>query len=222
MKSIIITGGGSGLGFALAKEYANQYNVILIGRSIQKLNRAKEHLSNGGYTVQAHVCDVSSIEAVRDVFGKIFAQEDVHMLINNAGAGIFGPLESLSSEDIETMLNTNVKGTIYPSTVALPFLKEKAGGKIMNIISTAGLRGKVNESVYCASKFAVRGFTESLVKELDGTGISVTAVYMGGMDTPFWSESDHVKDKSRFKTAEQVAAMIKAEDQGQPEIFIDR
>ena len=63
----------------------------------------------------------------------------------------------------------------------------------MNIISTAGLRGKVNEAVYAASKFAVRGFTESLQKEYEGSRMKINAVYMGGMDTPFWEGSNHVK-----------------------------
>lgn len=89
----------------------------------------------------------------------------------------------------------------------------------MNIISTAGLRGKVNESVYCASKFAIRGFSESLLKELEGR-IKVVAVYMGGMDTPFWNNTDHVKDKSRFKSPREVALKIKELDDGRCEIVI--
>ncbi|MCK6255743.1 SDR family oxidoreductase [Fictibacillus sp. KIGAM418] len=222
MKSVIITGGGSGLGAALADEYAKQYKVILIGRSLKKLNSVADSLAAQGFEAESCVCDITSMEEVKHVFDQLFQREDVHMLINNAGSGIFGPLEELSVDEIETMLDTNVKGTIFTAKTCLPFFKDKQEGRIMNIISTAGLRGKVNESVYCASKFAVRGFTESLVKELDGTGIQVTAVYMGGMDTPFWDHSDHVKDKSRFKTPEQVALQIAAEDHGQPEIFIDR
>ncbi|SDN32026.1 Short-chain dehydrogenase [Fictibacillus solisalsi] len=223
MKSVIITGGGSGLGAALAEEYAKKYKVILIGRTLNKLTLVKELVMQRGQQADCYACDVTSMEEVKRVFGQLFQQEDIHMLINNAGSGIFGPLEKFTEEDVNLLLDTNVKGTIYTTMTALPYLKDKAQGQIMNIISTAGLRGKVNESVYCASKFAVRGFTESLVKELDGTGISVTAVYMGGMDTPFWNDSDHVKDKSRFKTPEQVAAQIAAEDTGNAgEIFIDR
>ncbi|MED2973087.1 SDR family NAD(P)-dependent oxidoreductase [Fictibacillus sp. B-59209] len=222
MKSVIITGGGSGLGAALAEEYGKQYKVILIGRSLKKLNSVADSLNSQGIKADCYSCDITSMDEVQHVFGPLFQREDVHMLINNAGSGIFGPLVELSVDEIETMLDTNIKGTIFTTKTSLPYFKERKEGKIMNIISTAGLRGKVNESVYCASKFAVKGFTESLVKELDGTGIQVTAVYMGGMDTPFWDHSDHVKDKSRFKTPEQVALQIAKEDQGKPEIFIDR
>ncbi|MDN4527577.1 SDR family NAD(P)-dependent oxidoreductase [Fictibacillus fluitans] len=222
MKSVIITGGGSGLGAALAEEYAKKYKVILIGRTLKKLTMVKDVLMQRGQQADCYACDVTSMEEVKHVFGQLFQREDIHMLINNAGSGIFGPLEKFTEEEVDLLLDTNVKGTLFTTMAALPYLKEKSEGKIMNVISTAGLRGKVNESVYCASKFAVRGFTESLVKELDGTGISVTAVYMGGMDTPFWEASDHVKDKSRFKTPQQVAVQIVSEDNGKAEIFIDR
>ncbi|MGG1573278.1 SDR family NAD(P)-dependent oxidoreductase [Fictibacillus sp. NRS-1165] len=222
MKSVVITGGGSGLGAALAEEYGKQYKVILIGRSITKLNSVADRLNSKGYKADCFACDITSIDEVQHVFGQLLQREDVHMLINNAGSGKFGPLEELSVDEIEAMLDTNVKGTIFTTKISLPYFKDRQEGKIMNIISTAGLRGKVNESVYCASKFAVKGFTESLVKELEGTGIQVTAVYMGGIDTPFWDHSEHIKDKSRFKTPEQVAFQIAEEDQGQPEIFIDR
>jgi len=81
-------------------------------------------------------------------------------------------------------------------------------GHILNIISTAGLRGKVNEDVYAASKFAVRGFTESLQKEYEASTIKITAVYMGGMDTPFWTDSDHISDRSRLRSPSEVAKLI--------------
>jgi short-subunit dehydrogenase len=84
---------------------------------------------------------------------------------------------------------------------------------VINIISTAGLKGKVNESVYCASKYAVRGFTESLQEELKDK-LDVTAVYMGGMATPFWDQSTHIKDKSRLKSATEVAKYIFKHDDG--------
>ncbi len=84
------------------------------------------------------------------------------------------------------------------------------------------MRGKKNESIYVASKFAVRGFTESLIKELEETAIKVTAVYMGGMDTPFWKETDHIKDRSRLKSPDEVAKFIMEQNTGQAEMFIDR
>jgi short-subunit dehydrogenase len=120
-------------------------------------------------------------------------------------------LTELDYEEIETAIQTNVLGTIFLTKELVPHLLEKEKPKIMNIISTAGQKGKVNESVYVASKYAVRGFTESLQKELKGK-IHVIATYMGGMDTPFWNETDHIKDKSRLKSPRKVAEIIVSKD----------
>lgn len=221
-KTVIITGGGSGLGLALAKQYSKEFNICLIGRTETKLQEAVQTVSQSNNRVSYQVCDVANYEEVQTVLKAIFEKESVHLLINNAGAGVFEPLSALTKDDIELMVNTNVYGTIYPSQAAFPLFKRQDSGKLMNIISTAGLRGKLNESVYCATKFAVRGFTESLVKEWEGTGIFPTAVYMGGMDTPFWDETDHIKDRSRLKSPDLVAKMIFEQDDNRSEIFIDR
>ncbi|MFD1359744.1 SDR family NAD(P)-dependent oxidoreductase [Fictibacillus halophilus] len=221
-KTVIITGGGSGLGLALAKQYIKKFNVCLIGRTETKLQEAVKTITQNDNRVSYQVCDVANYEQVQTVLHAIFEKESVHLLINNAGIGVFEPLNALTKDDIELMVNTNVYGTLYPSQAVFPLFKKQGFGKVMNIISTAGLRGKVNESVYCATKFAVRGFTESLVKEWEGTGIFPTAVYMGGMDTPFWDETDHIKDRSRLKSPETVAKMIFDQDDNRSEIFIDR
>ncbi|WP_308211952.1 SDR family NAD(P)-dependent oxidoreductase [Neobacillus cucumis] len=145
--------------------------------------------------------------------------EKIDQVINNAGIGYFGPLEEISADKISDMIDTNVKGTIYVTKAILPTFLERNAGKIMNIISTAGLRGKVQETAYCASKFAIRGFTEALVKELENTSISVSGVYMGGMDTPFWDENNFVTDRSRLKSAKDVAREI-LERENETELII--
>lgn len=221
-KTVIITGGGSGLGLALAREYNKTYNVYLVGRNEKKLEQAVQSFTHSENKVSYKVCDVTNYEQTESILQSIFQSENVHLLINNAGMGVFEPLENLSKTDITGMFETNVYGTIFPTKIAFPLFKKQGFGKVMNIISTAGLRGKVNESVYCASKFAVRGFTESIVKEWDGSNINPTAVYMGGMDTPFWDESTHIADRSRLKSPEQVASLIVEQDDNRPEIFIDR
>jgi short-subunit dehydrogenase len=221
-KTVIITGGGTGLGFALARQYQKEYNICLLGRTESKLQQAVEKLSGTNNSVTYKVCDVTNPQQTEDVLQEIFQEGQVHMLINNAGTGIFDSLDSLTEKDIKQMVETNIYGTIFPTKAAFPLLRNQGFGKVMNIISTAGLRGKVNESVYCATKFAVRGFTESLMKEWEETNIYPTAVYMGGMDTPFWDETDHIKDRSRLKSPDMVAELIYNEDDNKPEIFIDR
>ncbi|MDM5226863.1 SDR family oxidoreductase [Cytobacillus sp. NJ13] len=208
MKSVIITGAGSGLGKELALLFAKQgFHTILTGRTLDKLQSVEKEIHEAGGSAQSFSLDITILQEISSLMTQI-QSHDLYGLINNAGVGHFGPLDHLGEQEIQDMLQTNVLGTIYMTQAVLPSFKEKNGGLLMNIISTAGLKGKVNESVYAASKFAVRGFTESLQKELENTDIKVKAVYMGGMDTPFWDESDHIKNKSRLRSPEEVAVMI--------------
>ncbi|OZM57062.1 short-chain dehydrogenase [Lottiidibacillus patelloidae] len=224
MKHVIITGAGSGLGAELAKLYACKgFHIILLGRTKSRLEKAKNEIEELRGKATIFTCNVANYADVERVIEEIAKQfPSINGVINNAGVGYFGNLEQLTEQEINEMIDTNVKGTIYLTSKVLPLLRKAEQAKIMNIISTAGLRGKVNESVYVASKFAVRGFTESLVKEFADTNIAVTAVYMGGMSTPFWEGSNHIKDSSRLKDPKFVAEKIINEDNGQPEIFIDR
>lgn len=208
MKSVIITGAGSGLGKELALLFAGQgFHIILTGRTLDKLQSVEQEIHEAGGSAQSYTVDITQTKDISKLITQL-QNHELYGLINNAGVGHFGPVNSLSAQDIQEMFETNTLGTIYMTQAVLSLLKEKNEGLLMNIISTAGLKGKVNESVYVASKFAVRGFTESLQKELENTNIKVKAVYMGGMDTPFWNESDHIKDKSRLRSPKEVAAMI--------------
>ncbi|MGM0779770.1 MAG: SDR family NAD(P)-dependent oxidoreductase [Bacillota bacterium] len=208
MKSVIITGAGSGLGKELALLFAGQgFHIILTGRTMDKLQSVEQEIHEAGGSAQSYTVDITQTKDISKLITHL-QNHELFGLINNAGVGHFGPVNSLSAQDIQEMFETNTLGTIYMTQAVLPLLKEKNEGLLMNIISTAGLKGKVNESVYVASKFAVRGFTESLQKELENTNIKVKAVYMGGMDTPFWDENDHIKDKSRLRSPKAVAAMI--------------
>lgn len=208
MKSVIITGAGSGLGKELALLFARQgLHTILTGRTLDKLQSVEQEIREAGGSAEVHTLDITKTKEISKLMTQI-QDHELYGLLNNAGVGHFGPFNSLSEQDIQEMFDTNTLGTIHMTQAILPFLKEKNEGLLMNIISTAGLKGKVNESVYVASKFAVRGFTESLQKELENTNIKVKAVYMGGMDTPFWDESDHIKDKSRLRSPKEVAEMI--------------
>ncbi|SDJ81601.1 SDR family NAD(P)-dependent oxidoreductase [Salimicrobium halophilum] len=217
MGTVIITGAGSGLGKALAEQYASGgHKIYLTGRSEEKLRRVQYEIRGQGGDAETIVCDITENASVVEMLKQV---DEIDVLINNAGIGIFGPLPDYEEKDIDAMLNTNVKGAILLTQAAQPKL-EASGGRVLNIISTAGLRGKVNESIYCASKFAVRGFTESLHKEWEDKSIDATAVYMGGMNTPFWDESDHVSNPEKLKTPEEVAKIIFDQDDRRKEIEI--
>ncbi|WML57372.1 SDR family oxidoreductase [Neobacillus sp. PS2-9] len=209
MKTMIVTGAGSGLGKELAFLFSKKgFHLLLVGRTIEKLVEAKQEIEALGGKADLLSLDISNNEDVVSKLNGLNERYQVAGLVNNAGVGHFGPFIEMDDTQIKEMLETNVWGTILMTKAILPLLSQNGEGRIMNIISTAGLRGKVNEAVYVASKFAVRGFTESLQKEYEGSGIKFNAVYMGGMDTPFWDESTHVSDKSRFRSPKEVAEII--------------
>jgi len=221
MKTIVITGAGSGLGKELALQYAKKGStIILIGKRQPPLLTVTDQIKQLGGRAFAYPLDIRDYAAVQETVEQIIKKHSVSCLINNAGVGHFGPLSTLSHEQINDMIETNTKGVIFMTKAFLPHFHSLKEASIINIISTAGLRGKVNESVYVASKFAIRGFSESLVKELANTNIAVTAVYMGGMDTPFWEGTDHIKDRSRLRSAKKVAQEIIAQYNRQAEIII--
>ncbi|QFT88037.1 Sepiapterin reductase [Bacillus sp. THAF10] len=213
MRTILITGAGTGLGKELALHYGKSgHTILLTGRRLAPLQAVAEEITKSGGTAFCYQLDVSNLTQVQETIVEITNKHSICYLLNNAGAGCFGPLEELNYEEIHIAIQTNVLGTIYLTKELLPHLLLQKDPKIMNIISTAGQKGKINESVYVASKFAVRGFTESLQKELEGV-VKVTATYMGGMDTPFWNETDHIKDKSRLKSPAEVAKTIAEQDE---------
>ena len=209
MKAIIITGAGSGLGKELSLLLAKQgYHMILTGRTEDKLLDVQAQIEQSEGSATTLELDIRNLEDVKEKAILLSKKFNLYGLVNNAGVGYFGPFSDVSDQEIEGMFQTNVFGTIHMTKAILPYLELNQEGLVLNIVSTAGLRGKKNEAVYCSSKFAVRGFTESMQKEYKGTGIRFVAAYMGGMDTPFWEGSDHVADSSRFRTAAEVADII--------------
>ncbi len=192
-KIAVITGAGSGLGTSLAKKYSNDgFHVCLLGRTKDKLERAAKTLPNEDYSI--FPVDVSSKNEVVRVFAQIKESlGSVNVLVNNAGIGVFDLAENITEDAIHQMIDINLKGTIFCTQEVLADMKENNSGSILNIVSTAGLEGKENESVYCASKFGTRGFHESLLVELKDTDIHLFGAYMGGMATEFW---DGILDES--------------------------
>ncbi|WP_071458743.1 SDR family NAD(P)-dependent oxidoreductase [Bacillus massilinigeriensis] len=208
MKTIIITGGGSGLGKELALLLAQEdFHIVLAGRHGDKLKAVLEQIEEAGGSASSLLLDVRNPDDIKEKMMVLNKAYDLYGLVNNAGIGIFGPFTESTDKELEDSFKTNVYGPLTMTKALLPYLEKKEEGLILNIISTAGLRGKKNEAVYCAGKFALRGFTESMQKEYAGTGIRFVAAYMGGMNTPFWEGSNHV-DPTSFRSPREVAEMI--------------
>ena len=226
-KVVIITGAGSGLGRELSILLAQKDAiVILVGRREKKLEETAKLIEEVGGISDLFSLDISISAEVKDFFNSIKQKYSrVDILINNAGVGSFANLEDLEIKDIDRMIDSNLKGTIYFTREVLYIMKEKNSGQIINIISTAGMRGKAQESVYAASKFGVSGLTKSLQQELKQTRVKVTGVFVGGMQTEFWDQSK--QETSSFMLASDVAEVVgelirKADNMQVSEIVIDR
>lgn len=182
---VVITGAGSGLGASLAKKYSDLgCHVCLLGRTQTKLIRTAETLNHNHSIYEVDISSKSDAAKVMQLIKEEIGQID--LLINNAGVGIFDLTENLSEESVQQMIDINLKGTIFCTQEVLNDMKKRNQGYIVNIVSLSGKRGKATESVYSASKFGVRGFTESLAIELEHTAIIVFGAYMGNMKTELW------------------------------------
>lgn len=177
-KNALITGAGKGIGKAIALALAAEgVNVALLARTEKDLLEVAKEVTAFGVRVVTAVADVASLEEVNKSTGVVFNKFDhIDILINNAGIGKFGKFLELSIKDWEQIIQVNLMGTYYVTRAFLPQMIERNSGDIINISSTAGLRGAAVTSAYSASKFAVLGLTESLMQEVRKHNIRVTAL----------------------------------------------
>ncbi|WET04221.1 SDR family oxidoreductase [Flavobacterium sp. YJ01] len=184
-KTIFITGASSGLGKATAKLFQEKgWNVIATMRKPENETELTS-LEN----VKVIALDVTNSSQIKESINQVLATENVDVVLNNAGYGLIGPLESFSEEQIENQLQTNLFGVINVSRAFVPYFRERQSGTFINITSTFGLLGYPTCSIYNASKFAVDGFSEGLAYELAQFGIKVKVVAPGGMQTDFAGRS---------------------------------
>lgn len=190
-KTAVVTGGSKGIGFAIADSLAKKgANVFICARDKGELRRAIDDLSRHG-RVEGEICDVRSEEQVKmmlDECDRVFGGVDI--LINNAGMGIFGKtVEDLSSDEFRQTLETNLFGVYYACHYAIPKLKQRGGGYIINISSLAGQNPHPKMAAYNASKFGLNGFTEAMMQEVRQDNIKVSYVCPGSVNTYFGGDS---------------------------------
>lgn len=205
---IVITGASSGIGIATARHFAAAGgHVVLIARNPEKLQSAAQELSGCGPAVTTVVADVTSENSVTTAFAEIAsAHGPVDILINNAGVGFATDLSSASLEDYQKIFETNVTGTFLCTRAVLPQMKERKGGHIINISSVVGKVSNPNAPLYCASKFALNGYTSGLAQQVAADGIRVSSVSPSAVDTPYWD--GRPVDRSKFLKPEEVASVV--------------
>ena len=181
----VITGAGSGIGRALCHALAREgCHIAAVEIRQDRLDVLVEELGVTGVTVSTHVVDVADREAMRALPEAVLAAHGaVHILVNNAGVTTAQAFEDHSLEDWDWLLGINLYGVIHGCHFFMPALMGSEEAHIVNVSSVFGIMGTLSQSSYCASKFAVRGLTETLWEELRPTHIGVTVVHPGGIAT---------------------------------------
>ena len=208
-KVAVVTGAARGIGFALCEELARAgMKVAMADIDAEALTSAAEMVGMDG--LYPLPCDVTRQSEVREFAEEVEAKQGpIAVWINNAGLARHRWIPDYTEEEIDLMLDVNLKGTILGSQEALRRMMTRKAGHIVNVISTASLRGIPSETVYCAAKWGVRGFTQGLQEEAVAHGVRVTAVLPGGVDTSFWDgASERKAPVEKFLTPRHVADAI--------------
>lgn len=181
----VVTGAAGGIGRAIARSLAARGCHLAIADVDEAgLAETQSLAAASGLTVTRHRLDVTDAAAVADLPGAVVAAHGrTDILVNNAGVALGGTFEQVSDADFEWVVNVNFWGVVRMTRAFLPLLHASDDARLVNLSSLFGLVAPPGQAAYCASKFAVRGFSESLRKELAGTRIGVTVVHPGGVAT---------------------------------------
>ena len=207
----MITGGGRGIGEAVARELAEQgVRVLVSARSVDEIEAVAGALQEAGHEAFAVACDVTQPDQVqalaaqaRDLLGP------VDILVNNAGIAASAPLRRIRLEDWNQIFAVNVTGTFLCTQAFLPAMVEQKWGRVVNVASIAGLSGAAYISVYAASKHAVVGFTRCIAAEVAAYGVTVNAVCPGYVDTAMVSQSvDRIVAKTGISEEKARASIV--------------
>jgi NAD(P)-dependent dehydrogenase (short-subunit alcohol dehydrogenase family) len=221
---VVVTGAASGIGRALAIRLAREG---VAGLALSDVNESglQETVSLIAEKpkITTHVFDVSDRAAVEEFTTKVLAEHGYAThLINNAGVGLIGEFQHITLEDFEWLMGINFWGAVYLTKAFLPTLLKQESAHVVNVSSVFGLIAPSEQTAYCSSKFALRGFTESLRAELSETSVAVSSVHPGGIktnivrnsrlghDTPSEWKQQGVKffDKVARTSAEDAAEVI--------------
>lgn len=216
-KVAIITGGGSGIGKGIAKAFVGEgCSVVIAARNAERLDAAAAELSADGGTVISIPTDVTSEDQVISLFAKTMDQFGrLDVLVNNSGAFDGGPVEDLTLEQWNTVIDVNVTGPFLGSREAFKIMKKQGGGRIINIGSIAAQKPRHSSSPYTTSKHAVWGLTQSLALEGRDHGIAVSALHPGNT----WVER-RGDGKSATGRDEGPEPLISTEDMGRTALLM--
>jgi len=204
-KTVVITGASSGIGRAAAYEFAHRgAKLVIAARRGERLEEVARECRSFGVTCTTIVADVTK----RDDCERLIASAgEVDVLVNNAGFAIFDPIEKSIAGDLESMMQTNYFGTVYCTKAVLPQMLDRGAGSIVNVSSIAGIMGYARMGGYCATKFAIIGFSEALRDEVIARGVRVALVCPGTTDTDFFVKAE----RGKMPAASRLILAVKPE-----------
>lgn len=207
-KIAIVTGASAGLGASFSRALINKGSTVYgLARGKERLDALHEELGNNFHPVIADVTDEKKLsDWVSDTFNSGYRPD---ILINNAGIGLFGKIDELTIEQWKTMIDTNLSSVFYLTRLIVPYMKENPSiTHIINISSIAGLVTNPDLSAYNASKYALRGFSGALMKELRHDGIKVSCFFPGSVATGFFQKATGRGPHANMLQSEDVADML--------------
>jgi NADP-dependent 3-hydroxy acid dehydrogenase YdfG len=222
-RTAIITGASKGIGRALAIYLAQQnFQLSLIARNVGELKDLADEITEIGHRPLYFAGDVADENFVKICVEKTAQTfQKIDFMINNAGIGVFGPTDSYTVEQWDSVFATNVKGTFLFTKAVLPFMKKAKKGHIISIASDVAKRVFDGGSLYCASKYAQHAFSESLRKEVRKDGIKVSVVYSGLVDSMFHAEPQGDASHKDWLSPEDMAESIAFIMNQPPHVVID-
>jgi 3-oxoacyl-[acyl-carrier protein] reductase len=222
-KTAIITGAGKGIGRSIALALAAEgVHVGLLGRTAQDLQNLMDKIRSEGNSCSMAVADVSDIQSVNKGVSALRTEMgNIDILINNAGIGKFGNFLELEPAAWEEQIKVNLFGVYYVTRAVLPQMIERKTGDIINISSTAGLKGSAQTSAYSASKFGIMGLTESLMQEVRKYNIRVTAMTPSTVVTDLAIRSNLINNnEEKLMHPEDLAELIVAQLKLNRRVFV--
>tara|TARA_B100001123_G_C15175237_1_gene973046 strand:- start:511 stop:1224 length:714 start_codon:yes stop_codon:yes gene_type:complete len=209
-KVAVITGGGRGIGRSVALVFAQEgANLVLASRTPTEIDGVCEEVNSLGVQCIAVPTDITIKSEVENLMARairIFGQVDI--LVNNAGVAIHNPIESIREEDWDLTMAVNLKGVFLCTQAVFQLMCDKGSGYILNISSVSGKIGHRNGGAYCASKFAVNGFTETIAAEGKQFGVKAAVVCPGPVDTRMRRENHPDDDLEKLTQPEEVAELV--------------
>jgi 3-oxoacyl-[acyl-carrier protein] reductase len=219
-KVAVVTGAGRGIGRAIGVELGRMgARVALAARSTSELEATAQQIGSSASVIPTDVRNRDDVHKLLEETATAIGPVDI--LVNAAGIGVFGQLADFSDANYDAILDTNLRSIFLTSRYVLPSMISRRTGHIINIASIAGKVGSATRAVYCASKFGVVGFTESLAEEVRQHGIRVSLICPGSTDTAFSSDPNREgKTRARMLSPADIAHAVRMIVTQEPNSFI--